>query len=177
MFMKNIEDVILEELNNRMDIPIILDFQNSPEPDDDYGVFGLTLLNQLNRSVMSTTSQNSNLIELLKQDFRVLGTMTFYGNSCYDKAFEAQAIFRRAEVQSSLFLSHCISFIDSTSIRRVPELRDTKYRQRATFDVTLLIAYENREEIDWFNKVGYQANFPNHPDFNYEDYVPENPQE
>lgn len=161
MFLTNIENALLKLYNGHFTIPIIPDYDNGPEPVGDYGVVGLTVINQLNRGSRSTASSSANtLTERFKQDFRVLATVTFYGNSCYDNAFEAQSIIKMSEALADLFYEDCLTVIDSSDIRRIPELRDTKYIQRASFDLTLMTSYENLSDIDWFNTVGYEANYP-----------------
>lgn len=175
-FLTNIEDALLTYYNNYFDgVPMIPDYDNGPEPVGNYGVVGLTVLNQLNRGSRSTwSSGEETLTERFKQDFRILATITFYGNSCYDNAFDAQSIIKMSEAMDRLYQDNCLSIVDSSDVRRIPELRDTKYIQRASFDLTLLTSYENLSDIDWFNIVGYTGNYPE-AGIQYSEYVPNQP--
>lgn len=175
-FLTNMENALLMFYNDYFDnVPMIPDYDNGPEPIGDYGVVGITVLNQLNKGSRSTSSKGTGALEeSLKQDFRALVTITFYGDSCYDNAFEAQSIIKMSEALDKLYNENYLSIVDSTDVRRIPELRDTKYIQRATFDLTILTAYENLSDIDWFNIVGYQANYPD-AGIQYNEYVPNQP--
>lgn len=173
MFLRNVEDALTGLLNKRFDIPIIPDFDNGPEPQGEYGVFGITTINQVNRGQRSTWSSSSNVLtERFKIDFRILATVSFYGDGAYQNSFDAYAALMNMDSLNDLYHDSCISIVDATSIRRIPELRDTKYIDRATFDITMLIGFENLTDVDWFNIVGYEASFPP-SNIQYQDYVPD----
>lgn len=158
-FITNIEDAFLTELNSSLSIPVILDFQGGPEPEGDYGVLGITTFNKLHRDSKNQYPTTDGFEERLKQDFNILLTASFYGNTCYDNAFEAQAILSYDDVVESFYHNNNISIVDITQLRRVPELRDTGYIQRVTFDIEILIGFESIRDIDWFDTVEYEGEF------------------
>jgi len=159
MFITNIENALLTVLNDYFTIPIILDYQGGDEPQGDYGVFGITTANKIHRDNDSSYSTVDGFEERIKQDYEVVTTLRFYGDTCYDNAFEAQAILQMRNTQEELHYNNCISVIDVNSIRRMPELRDTDYIQKASFDLNLLIGFEFIREVDWFDTVIWAGDF------------------
>ena len=157
MFITNIEDALLTVLNNYFTIPVINDYQGGPEPQGDYGVFGITTANKIHRDNDSSYSTVDGFEERIKQDYEVVTTLRFYGDSCYDNAFEAQAVLQLRSTQEDLHYNNCISVIDVTNVRRMPELRDTDYIQKASFDLNLLIGFEFIRDADYFDTVNYNS--------------------
>jgi hypothetical protein len=174
MVIENISLALRTVLNERFDILFIPDYDNGNEPVDDYATVGVTIVNQVHQSDSNYIVRTDTITERLKQDFRVLVTLTFYGNSAYNMAFQTQAALKMSEIKQKLFYENCLSIMDVTNIRRVPELRETKYIQRATFDATILTSYEQLSDIDWFNIVGYSADYKD-TDIQYTTYVPQEP--
>ncbi len=160
-FVTDFEDALLIALGNHFTIPIILDYQGGSEPEGDYGVIGITTMNKLHRDTKNYFTDTSDGVykERLKQDFEIVMTFRFYGNSCYDNAFEAQAFLSQRDTQETLYTNNDISIIDVTSIRRIPELRDTGYIQRAMFDINMLIGFVSLSESDYFNTVEYTGEY------------------
>lgn len=140
-------------LNDKFDIMFIEDYDNKPEPVGPYATVGLTALNQINRSSSTYNNTPTGLEEKLEQDMRALLTITFYGKGSYDKAFQSQAYLKTVSVQQNLFIENCLSVIDLSSIRRIPQMRAEKYIDSATFDVTSLIGSEYTSETDWFDTI------------------------
>lgn len=159
MFITAIEDAFLTILNDYFNTPIILDYQSGPEPTGDYGVLGISTFNKVHRNTNNFYKTDTGFEERIKQDYEITLTVKFYGNSCYDNAFEAQASLQMIDTQDQLFTFNCISSPEITSIRRIPELRDTGYIQKASFDVTFLTAFEQVREVDWFDTVEYSGEY------------------
>lgn len=159
MFITDIEDAFLTELNTSLNIPVIIDFQGGPEPEGDYGVLGITTFNKLHRDSNHFYDTTDGFKERLKQDYNILLTASFYGNSAYDNAFEAQATLSYNDVIERFYTNNNISIVDITQLRRIPELRDTGYIQRATFDIEILIGFESVIDIDWFDTVDWTGEY------------------
>lgn len=157
MFLEDIEDAFHTLLNEHFSVNIIKDYENKPEPKGDYGVFGITLFNKLHRDENEYYKTPSSMFESVKQEFQVSMTFRFYGKSCYSLAFEAQALLQALHVQERLFYDHCISNPSITNIRRIPEKRDTIYKDKASFDLECFIGFEHDFEIDWFDTVVYEG--------------------
>lgn len=160
-FVSDMEGAFLTELNTQFTIPVILDYQGGPEPSGNYGVFGITTLNKVNRDNHNFYTDTSDGVfkERMKQDYEILYTLAFYGDDCYDNAMKAQALFSTRDVQSRFHYDHDISIIDVTSLRRIPELRDTGYIQRITFDLNALIGFEFISESDYYDTVEYISTY------------------
>lgn len=160
-FVSDMEAAFLDEFAAQFTIPVILDYQGGSEPSGDYGVFGITTLNKVNRDFHNFFEDSSDGIfkERLKQDYEVLYTLSFYGNSCYDNAMKAQALLSTMDVRERLYTNNNISIIDVTSLRRIPELRDTGYVQRITFDLNALIGFEFISESDYYDTVNYISTY------------------
>lgn len=156
-FVTDIEDSFLTEFNSSLEVPVILDYQGGPEPQGDYGVIGITTFNKLHRDTNNFYKTDTGFEERLKQDYNILITVSFYGNSAYDNAFEAQAVLSYNDVIESFYTFNNISIVDITQIRRIPELRDTGYIQRTTFDIEILIGFESVKQVDWFDTVEWEG--------------------
>lgn len=159
-FVKNILDTFTYNLNLHFtDIPIIKNYQGAPEPKGDYGALGLTTFTKLNRDSSQSYKTDTGFEERVKQEWNVLLTLDFYGDSCYDNAFEASAWLASRDTQEILQQEGCMSILDVQGIRRIPELRDTGYIERASLDFNILIGHENIREVDWFDTVGYSGEY------------------
>lgn len=159
-FVRDIEDAFLTELNNSLNIPVIIDYGGGTEPTSDYGVLGITTFNKLHRDTRNSYKlPDGSFKERLKQDYEILMTFSFYGESCYEKSFEAQALLSSVDVLESFYTFNNISIVDITSLRRIPELRETGYIQRVTFDLNMLVGYEFIRDVDWFDTVSYEGDF------------------
>lgn len=154
-FVKDIEDALLVLLNSKLNIPVIVDYSNGPEPTGDYGVIGLTVADKINNNSVTHRITSTGFEERVKQDYLLRFTFRFYGESCYSNAFESQSILASRQVQESLHGDSSISYADITSIRRVPEHRQTGYIQRAVYDIKFLVGYESSRDADWFDSVEY----------------------
>jgi len=161
MFTKDIEDAFLSSLNTRFSpIPIILDYQSGPEPTGDYGVLGITTYNKLHLDSNHFYLSGTQVDEKIKQDFEVVLTVKFYGDSCYDNAFEAQAYLQLRNTQEDFHFNDDISIIDVTSIIRIPELRDTGYVKKASFDINTLVGFELvSADVDYFDTVEWTGDY------------------
>ncbi|MBG23653.1 MAG: hypothetical protein CMF22_10045 [Idiomarinaceae bacterium] len=159
MFLQNIEDAILVTMNDYFNIPVILEHQGGPEPTGDYGVFGLLTFNKVNRNKYNSYKSGADFKERIQQDYYITATLRFYGDSCYDNAFEAQSVLQLKSTQEELYTFNCISILDITNVRRLPELRDTGYIQKASFDINMLVGYEFVRDVDWFDTVSYEGEY------------------
>lgn len=158
-FFSDIEDSLLTTLNSVLTIPVIADAENGPEPSGDYGLVRLAAADKLHRNAVQTYPTDDGMVERVKQDFLVRLTITFYGDSAYDNAFESQAILASRVVQEELFATGNLSYADITSVRRIPERRDTGLIQRASYDIKFLTGFEYIRTIDWFDKVSYSGKY------------------
>lgn len=158
-FLTDIEDTFLTELNNFLTIPVILDFQSAPEPQGDYGVFGVTTFTKLTRDSSRFYKTDTGFEESVRQEWNVLVTLSFYGDSCYENAFKVSAWLSSRATQEVLQQEGCMSILDVQGIRRIPELRDTGYVQRVTLDFNVLITQETINEVDWFDTVTYSGEY------------------
>jgi len=159
MFITDMEDALYQVVSSNLNIPVIFDYSNGPEPTVDCCVLGMTLLTKLNRDSKYFYSTPTGFEEQLKQDYEVMFTFRFYGDSCYDNAMKIQAILSMNTTQQNLHYYNDISVVDITQIRRIPELRETQYIQKASFDMNLLIGFDYIQDIDWFNTVSYEGDY------------------
>src|SRR5690606_37698353 len=158
-FVSDFEDAFLIELNNAFPITIILDYQGGREQTREYGVIGITTFNKLHRDKNHFNKTVDGFEEKLNQDYNILLTVSFYGPNAYDNAFEAQALFSYEDVIEGFYETNNISIVDITQVRRMTDLRDTGYIQRATFDIETLTAFESTLDIDWFDSVRWKGRF------------------
>ena len=160
MFITAIEDAFLTRLNTRFSpTPVIIDYGGGPEPTGDYGVLGITTANKIHRDSHHFYDSGATFDEKIKQNYEVVLTVKFYGDTCYDNAFEAQGYLQQRNTQEDFHYNDDISIIDVTNIRRIPELRDTGYIQKASFDINLLIGFEQvQADVDYFDTVIFDSN-------------------
>ena len=163
MFITAIEDAFLTRLNTRFSpTPVIIDYGGGPEPTGDYGVLGITTANKIHRDSHHFYDSGTTFDEKIKQDYEVVLTVKFYGDTCYDNAFEAQGYLQQRNTQEDFHYNDDISIIDVTNVRRIPELRDTGYVQKASFDINLLIGFEQvQADVDYFDTVEFSGTFQN----------------
>ena len=155
---KGIHDTLLFNLNTHFtEIPVIKNYQGYPEPNSDYGVLGVTTFTKLNRDSSQSYKTDTGFEERVKQEWNVLLTLDFYGDSCYDNAFEASAWLASRDTQEILQQEGCMSIIDVQGIRRIPEMRDTGYIERASLDFNILIGHESIRQVDWFDTVRWEG--------------------
>lgn len=159
-FVQNIHDTLIYNLNQKFTtIPIIKNFESAPEPTGDYGVLGITTFTKFSRDSSQSYKTVTGFEERVKQEWNVLITLDFYGDSCYDNAFTASAWLSSRDTQEILQKEGCLTILDVQGIRRIPELRDTGYIQRTSLDFNVLIAQETITQVDWFDTVTYSGQY------------------
>lgn len=155
-FIDHIQHTLLFNLNSDFDIPIIQNYQSAPEPQGDYAALGVTTVNKLNRDTSNFYKTDEGFAERVKQEWRVLLSLDFYGNSAYDNAFKASS-WLASRTNRETLQQECMSVIDVDSVRRIPELRDTGYIQRCSLDFSVLAAQTTTTEVDWFETVRWKG--------------------
>lgn len=158
-FVSGIDYAIRTYLNSVLDIIVIPDYDGGTEPVEDYCVVGITTFNKLNRDSNHFYKTDTGFEELIRQHYEVVLTASFYGDSCYDNAFKAQALLQLNDTREQLDYTDCISNLNISNVMRIPEIRETDYVQRATFDINILTAFEFVKEIDWFDTVKYSGEY------------------
>lgn len=158
-FIADIEDNLLETLNDELKIPVIAEFEDGPEPKGDYASLRYITSDQLDRSSSYFNKTESGFTECIRQNFLIRFNLKFFGDSCHENAFISQAILKTNTIQEHLFGISNLSYIESTAMQNIPELRDTGYIQRAIFDVKFLSGFEYTKNIDWFNTVSYEGKY------------------
>jgi hypothetical protein len=158
-FIRDIEDALLTLLNSELNIPVKIAHDGSPEPVGDYAALSFTAADKIHRNTINSYETTEGFVERLKQDFLVRFNLRFYGDSCYNNAFESQAILGTRSIQEELYTFSSLSFIEGTSIQNIPELRETRYIQRALYDFKVLTGFEYTRLTDWFDKVSYEGEY------------------
>lgn len=160
-FLTDVEDSLLTVLNTEMDLDFYPDYSNQMEPSGEYASLGVTLLNKLHRDAHNFYETDEGFEERLRQDYNILLTLRFYGNSCYENAVEAQARLSMINTIDALHYFDNISIIDVSTIRRIPEIRPDGYVDKASFDLTVLSGFEYIKSVDWFDTVSYSGEYLN----------------
>lgn len=159
-FKTNAEDALLTLLNTELDIPVILGHENGPEPEGDYGVIYITQYTNLHRDSNHTYSSGPDtLTELTKQTMVVQFTCMFYGDTCFENAFKANGLFKSRMIQENLYWENDLALQQITQIRNIPELRETQFIPKASFDVSFLTCFQFEQDIDWFDTASYEGNY------------------
>ena len=159
-FVSDIDYAFRDFLNANLNIIVKRDFDNGPEPTGDYGVVGITTINKLDRDGHHFFDDPvDGFQETIRQNYDVTLTFSFYGDSCYDNAFESQALLQLRNTQEDFHYNNNISIVDVNSIQRIPELRETVYIQRATFDIICLVGFEYKATSDYFDTVNWTGEY------------------
>lgn len=147
-------------LNSNIDVIVIPDYDANPEPQGTYGTLGVSFFNQISREQNSTdTSPVDALNETLATDYEVTFDVNFYGKDASIKAMDAHSVFGFNSVKGDLHYTYGLGFMRIGNIRRVPELRSSRYVPRYTFDVTFTANHEAIRQIDYFDTVDYQGDY------------------
>lgn len=161
----DIENAFLTNLNTSLPIQIIPNYDGGPEPVNDYGVVGLTAFNKKNYDVNRFYDDSTgNFKESITQVFDVVITIEFYGDTCYEYAFNSQALLQMVQNQEEIYYNNNISIVNVNNVARIPELRDTGYIQKATYDVICLVGFKYVSDADYFDTVQYISNYYNSDD-------------
>jgi len=159
-FIRGVENAFLGRLREYVEpLEFIPDYGGGPEPKGDYGVFGITLLNKINENHNHYLKTDDGYKESILQDFEILSTITFYGDSCYENALETQAYLQMRDTQEDFYYNDGLSVIGTTSVSRSPELRETGYINKASYTLNMLTRYKLERDIDWFDTIEHTANY------------------
>lgn len=150
---------LVYQLNQSSSIPFIKDYGNAPEPTGSYCAVGVTTMNKLGRDTVQSYPTETGFEERIKQDYNVLFTFSFYGDDAFERAFETQSTLSSRGFNEDLYSLGCLSLTDATTVQRVPELRDTGFINKAVFDINVLIGFEHKSEVDWFDTVSYDGDY------------------
>lgn len=168
---KDITNAILTTLNSSLGFLSIPNYDNGPEPVEDYGVVGVATYNKqhLDGNHFYTDPDDDLFKESIIQDYLVRVSCSFYGETAYENAFEAQALLQMTSVQEDLYWNSGISITDVEQIQRIPEPRDTKFIDKAVFDIMSLYRFSYVKEADYFDSVTYDSKYLLEDQIVYED--------
>lgn len=153
----DIEDSFYNTLSANFTAPIIFSYGGGPEPEGDYGVISVDVLQEQRKAETHYGVSGADLNEVTRETYNGLVQIRFYGDSAYENAFKARGILNRRTTSQDMFSNDSISIQMVGTLRRSDEIRDTTVVQKAIFPVNFFISYEHEDVIDWFDTVGYEG--------------------
>ncbi len=156
---QHIEDSFYQAVTQYVTVPVIIDYQGGTEPVGDYGVISVDLLNEERKAETShrIIEETESLIEVTKETYKGMINIRFYGDSSYENALKVRGAMNSRDRAGWFFSNKQIGIQQAGNLRRSPEIRDTGVIQKAIFPVFFFISYEHENEIDWFDRVGYEG--------------------
>lgn len=142
-------------LNQYTTALVIPDYDSNPEPTETYGTVGVSYFSRVGSDQNSFDPLSTDLQETVRREYEVVFDVNYYGAEAGQKAMEASYAFGFQSQRQELFHHWGLGYVRQGDIRRIPELRQTKFTPRYSFDVTCNIVHEVTHNLDWFDSVEY----------------------
>lgn len=156
-FLEVAEEGVRRLLNANLDIYVIPDYDGNPEPVDNYGTVGIATATPIPMDHNTSSTVDSEFKEINVKAYQVVLDINFYGPSASSYAAEALAVFGSPSQRANLHYSWGLGYVRSSGVRRIPELRETVFLPRFSFDATFTISQESIRTLDWFDTVEYEG--------------------
>lgn len=126
--------------------------QNSPRPNDGlFCVLDVSSLAQKGRASTEVTSQSTNTISYSYHGTMVL-SLDFIGEGALESAYKLRATLDH-ELTSSLFVAAGAGVFSVGDVLEITSLKDSRFEDRARFELGLNIAFHTDEAVDWIETV------------------------
>lgn len=135
---------------------VIWNYQNGTEPSSPYIGLHVLAQDQVGREEYSSYADETSTTDVYDIKIRAIYEVTlqvnFYGSTAGDLSQKFYHNINSPYYWETLD-KHNLSIMRKTSVRNIPQLRDTKWVDGFSFDLTLSYAYDSRQVIDVIDKV------------------------
>lgn len=133
---------------------VIYKYQNAPEPNKAFCAIFILENNEKGRASKSffleDVEGNPDVgRHYAQQHFNATLQLSFVGEGCGDMAYSLKQALRSSILAQEDFLKEGISVLDSTSVRSNPQMRETRWVDGFTMDMTLGYSVQHTEDLNW----------------------------
>lgn len=138
-----------------LDTKVIISHESGQEPKGDYLAIQIISLNPVG-SAWKSTNLNSRLgknISEIHDFYEILIGFRFSGDSVGGSAVLLDTMIKNSEQTRWLYQREGLSALNKMPLRRVPVLKESKWHNAFSLDVTFTYSLITEEEVDWIEKV------------------------
>lgn len=135
---------------------VIWNYQNGTEPSGPYVGLYILDINQIGREEYSTYADETTTPDVydihVKATYEATLQVNFYGSTAGDLAHSFTHNINSPYFWETLD-KHNLSIMRKSSLRNIPQKRDTQWVDGFSIDLTMAYAYDSRQVIDVIDKV------------------------
>lgn len=152
-----VQKTILRYFNTTQQIQFIVDYANITEPVEEYGTVGLVSLIPVNghQKHYYYDPVTDTYVDEVVEDLKALISVSVYGGDSYTNAMRVRSSLLHKEASYNFYFEG-LGIAQVSGIRRIPEMRETKFVQRATFEFQVFVRSSDIIQTEWFNKVSVE---------------------
>lgn len=146
----------IESVGMEGDVRAIISHQSGLEPRGDYVAINVIHLNDIGSawksSVASSGSDKTTM--QIHNGYEALVGFRFHGDGVGLLAQQLDTMIKNSEQTRWLYQLEGLSPLNKTSLRRIPVLKETKWHNAFSLDVTFTYILLTEESVGWVDKVG-----------------------
>ena len=135
--------------------------EGAPQPNPPFITLGTTFLDPIGRETVYGV--NSLGIQDVAQEFKWTIRVNVFGTGAWGLAHKLKFAFNKESVQCLLSAAG-LSFNLTTQIIRAPHEKETKWEDRALFDLILMFRDTDTDDVGLIESIGISGSYPRSPD-------------
>lgn len=150
-----VESIVLNSLSEYPTTPVIFSHQSSTEPIKTYCSVNILSFDQIGRTESTTKLDSSSKMQFTAP-YEVMIQLSFLGDTASEVAFSSYLRLANAVLNRELSQTYKLSVADKSQLRRIPQLRNTKWVDVLSFDVTFFFIGSFKQTVGVINQVIYE---------------------